>query len=211
MCVCVCVCVCVSLFQFKRMLNRELTHLSEMSRSGNQVSEFISSTFLGEWWHREMDSPVRSRRKKKNVLVSWPNTRTHMFFFSKTLWVKVLTNLDIDVPSYQIQPHLIEYKYKINSETKCLLKGFIKLILTFHLCLTTDKQHEVEMPSPQTQKEKEKKNKPMSQISGVKKLQHSSSLTNSNIPRFGVKTETEDELAKVCVSLSRQRLCSDKK
>ncbi|GLD55497.1 cAMP-specific 3',5'-cyclic phosphodiesterase 4D isoform X1, partial [Lates japonicus] len=90
---------------FKRMLNRELTHLSEMSRSGNQVSEFISSTFL-------------------------------------------------------------------------------------------DKQHEVEMPSPQTQKEKEKKNKPMSQISGVKKLQHSSSLTNSNIPRFGVKTETEDELAK---------------
>ncbi|MEQ2200877.1 cAMP-specific 3',5'-cyclic phosphodiesterase 4D, partial [Xenoophorus captivus] len=81
-----------------------LTHLSEMSRSGNQVSEFISSTFL-------------------------------------------------------------------------------------------DKQHEVEMPSPQTQKEKEK-NKPMSQISGVKKLQHSSSLTNSNIPRFGVKTETEDELAK---------------
>uniref|UniRef100_A0A672JFZ9 Phosphodiesterase n=2 Tax=Percomorphaceae TaxID=1489872 RepID=A0A672JFZ9_SALFA len=91
--------------KFKRMLNRELTHLSEMSRSGNQVSEFISSTFL-------------------------------------------------------------------------------------------DKQHEVEMPSPQTQKEKEKKNKPMSQISGVKKLQHSSSLTNSNIPRFGVKTETEDELAK---------------
>lgn len=54
------------------------------------------------------------------------------------------------------------------------------------------------MPCPQTQKEKEK-NKPMSQISGVKKLQHSSSLTNSNIPRFGVKTETEDELAKVCL------------
>lgn len=34
--------------QFKRMLNRELTHLSEMSRSGNQVSEYISTTFLGE-------------------------------------------------------------------------------------------------------------------------------------------------------------------
>lgn len=30
------------------MLNRELTHLSEMSRSGNQVSEFISNTFLGK-------------------------------------------------------------------------------------------------------------------------------------------------------------------
>lgn len=67
--------------------------------------------------------------------------------------------------------------------------------------LHPDKQHEVEMPCPQTQKEKEKKNKPMSQISGVKKLQHSSSLTNSNIPRFGVKTETEDELAKVRLCL----------
>uniref|UniRef100_A0A3P9LK24 Phosphodiesterase n=1 Tax=Oryzias latipes TaxID=8090 RepID=A0A3P9LK24_ORYLA len=33
--------------KFKRMLNRELTQLSETSRSGNQVSEFISSTFLG--------------------------------------------------------------------------------------------------------------------------------------------------------------------
>ncbi|XP_067253421.1 3',5'-cyclic-AMP phosphodiesterase 4D-like isoform X6 [Chanodichthys erythropterus] len=91
--------------KFKRMLNRELTHLSEMSRSGNQVSEYISNTFL-------------------------------------------------------------------------------------------DKQHDVEMPTPQTQKEKEKKKKPMCQISGVKKLMHSTSLTNSNIPRFGVKTDTEDSLAK---------------
>lgn len=41
------VCVCVGL-QFKRMLNRELSQLSETSRSGNQVSEFISSTFLGK-------------------------------------------------------------------------------------------------------------------------------------------------------------------
>uniref|UniRef100_A0A3B3W0T7 Phosphodiesterase n=1 Tax=Poecilia latipinna TaxID=48699 RepID=A0A3B3W0T7_9TELE len=32
--------------KFKRMLNRELSQLSETSRSGNQVSEFISSTFL---------------------------------------------------------------------------------------------------------------------------------------------------------------------
>lgn len=35
--------------QFKRMLNRELSQLSETSRSGNQVSEYISSTFLGEF------------------------------------------------------------------------------------------------------------------------------------------------------------------
>lgn len=51
------------------MLNRELSHLSEMSRSGNQVSEYISNTFLGEhcstfWtdnshWHREHVVPSR--------------------------------------------------------------------------------------------------------------------------------------------------------
>ncbi|XP_077129007.1 3',5'-cyclic-AMP phosphodiesterase 4C isoform X2 [Ranitomeya variabilis] len=90
--------------KFKRMLNRELTHLSETSRSGNQVSEYISSTFL-------------------------------------------------------------------------------------------DKQHEVEIPSPTT-KEKEKKKRPMSQISGVKKLTHSSSFTTCSIPRFGVKTDQESLLAK---------------
>lgn len=36
------------LFQFKRMLNKELSHFSE-SKSGNQISEYICSTFLGEW------------------------------------------------------------------------------------------------------------------------------------------------------------------
>ena len=33
-------------FQFKRMLNKELSHFSE-SKSGNQISEYICSTFLG--------------------------------------------------------------------------------------------------------------------------------------------------------------------
>ena len=35
-------------FQFKRMLNRELSHFAESSKSGNQISEYICSTFLGE-------------------------------------------------------------------------------------------------------------------------------------------------------------------
>lgn len=99
--------------KFKRMLNRELTHLSEMSRSGNQVSEYISNTFL-------------------------------------------------------------------------------------------DKQNEVDIPSP-TQKEREKKKKQqtMCQISGVKKLTHSSSLTNSMIPRFGVKTDQEEPLEKELDNLNK--------
>ncbi|XP_041281723.1 cAMP-specific 3',5'-cyclic phosphodiesterase 4C-like isoform X1 [Onychostruthus taczanowskii] len=92
--------------KFKRMLSRELTHLSETSRSGNQVSEYISSTFL-------------------------------------------------------------------------------------------DKQHEVEIPSALAKdKEKERRKRPMSQISGVRKLKHSSSLATAGIPRFGVRTEHEALLAK---------------
>lgn len=35
--------------QFKRMLNKELSHFSESSKSGNQISEYICSTFLGEY------------------------------------------------------------------------------------------------------------------------------------------------------------------
>ncbi|XP_071360357.1 3',5'-cyclic-AMP phosphodiesterase 4C-like [Trachinotus anak] len=92
--------------KFKRMLNRELSHLSEMSRSGNQVSEYISSTFL-------------------------------------------------------------------------------------------DKQNEVEIPSPTL------KDKPMSHISGVRKLSHSSSLSSTSMPRFGVNTDHEDELAKELEDLDK--------
>lgn len=33
--------------QFKRLLNRELSHFAESSKAGNQVSEYITSTFLG--------------------------------------------------------------------------------------------------------------------------------------------------------------------
>ncbi|KAM9515922.1 3',5'-cyclic-AMP phosphodiesterase 4C isoform 1-T1 [Guaruba guarouba] len=92
--------------KFKRMLSRELTHLSETSRSGNQVSEYISSTFL-------------------------------------------------------------------------------------------DKQHEVEIPSALAKdKEKERRKRPMSQISGVRKLTHGSSLAAAGIPRFGVRTDQEELLAK---------------
>jgi len=61
------------------------------------------------------------------------------------------------------------------------------------LFICPDKQNEVEIPSP-TLREREK---PMCHISGVKKLTHSSSLSNSTLPRFGVKTEHEDALDRV--------------
>ncbi|XP_062034105.1 cAMP-specific 3',5'-cyclic phosphodiesterase 4A isoform X1 [Lepus europaeus] len=50
--------------KFKRMLNRELTHLSEMSRSGNQVSEYISTTFLDKQNEVEIPSPTSTEREQ---------------------------------------------------------------------------------------------------------------------------------------------------
>ncbi|XP_051556688.1 cAMP-specific 3',5'-cyclic phosphodiesterase 4C-like isoform X2 [Myxocyprinus asiaticus] len=51
--------------KFKRMLNRELTQLSETSKSGNQVSEFISSTFLEKQHDMEIMSPPTKEKDKK--------------------------------------------------------------------------------------------------------------------------------------------------
>ncbi|XP_068080368.2 3',5'-cyclic-AMP phosphodiesterase 4C isoform X1 [Danio rerio] len=96
--------------KFKRMLNRELTQLSETSRSGNQVSEFIASTIL-------------------------------------------------------------------------------------------QKQYDVELLSAACKEEK--KRRPMSQISGVRKLSPSPSLPPTCIPRFGVNTQHESLLAKELEDLDR--------
>ncbi|XP_030750546.1 cAMP-specific 3',5'-cyclic phosphodiesterase isoform X5 [Sitophilus oryzae] len=49
--------------KFKRMLNKELSHFSESSRSGNQISEYICSTFLDK--QQELDIP--SLRVDENV------------------------------------------------------------------------------------------------------------------------------------------------
>nr|XP_046246880.1 cAMP-specific 3',5'-cyclic phosphodiesterase 4D-like isoform X1 [Scatophagus argus] len=51
--------------KFKRMLNRELTQLSETSRSGNQVSEFIANTFLEKQHDLEILSPPPKEKEKK--------------------------------------------------------------------------------------------------------------------------------------------------
>ncbi|XP_070320322.1 3',5'-cyclic-AMP phosphodiesterase 4A isoform X2 [Odocoileus virginianus] len=114
--------------KFKRMLNRELTHLSEMSRSGNQVSEYISTTFLDKRNEVEIPSPTIKDREKQQA----PRQRPCQ------------------------QPPA---------------------------------------PGPQLQ--------PMSQITGVKKLTHSSSLSDSSIPRFGVKTDQEELLAQELENLNK--------
>ncbi|XP_027443175.1 cAMP-specific 3',5'-cyclic phosphodiesterase 4C isoform X1 [Zalophus californianus] len=55
--------------KFKRMLNRELTHLSETSRSGNQVSEYISQTFLDQQTEMELPrvTPMETPRPMSQI------------------------------------------------------------------------------------------------------------------------------------------------
>lgn len=54
--------------KFKRMLNRELTQLSETSRSGNQVSEFIASTFLQKQHDVEIVPATCKEEKKRRPM-----------------------------------------------------------------------------------------------------------------------------------------------
>lgn len=62
---------------------------------------------------------------------------------------------------------------------------------TCHL-LSADQQAEVELPKPPT----EDNPWPMAQITGLRRSSHTT-LPTAAIPRFGVQTDQEEELAKV--------------
>ncbi|GFR61573.1 cAMP-specific 3',5'-cyclic phosphodiesterase 4C [Elysia marginata] len=48
--------------KFKRMLNRELSHFAESSKSGNQIAEYICTTYLGGFrWIAETHTSYRKR------------------------------------------------------------------------------------------------------------------------------------------------------
>jgi len=65
--------------KFKRMLNKELSHFSESSKSGNQISEYICSTFLEN--QHEMDLPSQRSaeqdeiEEEKLAHTEWRNSR----------------------------------------------------------------------------------------------------------------------------------------
>lgn len=103
------------------MLNRELSHLSEMSRSGNQVSEYISNTFLDKQNELELPCPVPKSRERKRR-----------------------------------QGH----------------------------------HHH------QQQQQQQQQGGMMSQISGVRKVNHTPNISGSTANRFGVKTDQEEQLSK---------------
>ena len=72
--------------------------------------------------------------------------------------------------------------------------------------LLSDKQQEIDIPTlkveendPVKEKENQKeigKHRPMTQITGVRKLKHTNSFTGS-VPQYGVDTPHQEELGKV--------------
>ena len=73
----------------------------------------------------------------------------------------------------------------------------------YPVCVLADKQQELDLPTvtvEQVEPAKERpvtdKNRPMSQISGVRKLKHTNSFAGV-VPKYGVETPHMEELAKV--------------
>ncbi|KAJ8305583.1 hypothetical protein KUTeg_016128 [Tegillarca granosa] len=99
--------------KFKRMLNRELSHFAESSKSGNQIAEYICNTYLDK-------------------------------------------QQELDLPTFKVEDH-VENKNKEEAE------------------------------KPETKK------RPMTQITGVRKLKHANSFSGI-VPKYGVETARTEEL-----------------
>ncbi|XP_055712683.1 cAMP-specific 3',5'-cyclic phosphodiesterase isoform X2 [Phlebotomus papatasi] len=66
--------------KFKRMLNKELSHFSESSRSGNQISEYICSTFLDKQQEFDLPSLRIDENEVANITsASHPRSRSPRF------------------------------------------------------------------------------------------------------------------------------------
>ncbi|XP_037920812.1 cAMP-specific 3',5'-cyclic phosphodiesterase isoform X4 [Hermetia illucens] len=62
--------------KFKRMLNKELSHFSESSRSGNQISEYICSTFLDKQQEFDLPSLRIDENEATSNLPGYPRSRS---------------------------------------------------------------------------------------------------------------------------------------
>ncbi|KAK1796738.1 hypothetical protein P4O66_009753, partial [Electrophorus voltai] len=199
--------------KFKRMLNRELTHLSEMSRSGNQVSEFISNTFLGtrlrcsgllenkvevekdlKWKERghigKRGTPQRAKRAQElcrergGKALQKQRKGQNMDLERQEVFVESFTGA-----SYAVRREFLQAGSSVSESERERERE--------------NKQNEVEIPPPTPKaREKKKRQQLMTQISGVKKVSHGPSL-NSGITRFGIKTDKEDLLSKELEDLNK--------
>ncbi|VVC92845.1 unnamed protein product [Leptidea sinapis] len=96
---------------FKRMLNKELSHFSESSKTGNQVSEYICSTFLDK--QQDIDLPslqveenVERKQKKEKPRHSGPGTTMSQISGVKRALTHTNSFTGERVPRYGVEtPH----------------------------------------------------------------------------------------------------------
>jgi len=195
--------------KFKRMLNKELSHFSESSRSGNQISEYICTTFLDQ--HRELDLPSlqdaerdeptpaesshqhshhrsSSRKRDKSSSSSHSQTQGHPSLPASERFPVAST-------SGQTVPHQ-------TSSSKELYKQHSKPVQQ----LSTTIESPTASPDPTRTEHSSQAYPPvdtttssvassMSKILGVKPPLEVS--FEDTLPRFGIETPHEEELAKV--------------
>ncbi|CAG9785149.1 unnamed protein product [Diatraea saccharalis] len=107
--------------KFKRMLNKELSHFSESSKSGNQISEYICSTFLDK--QQELDLPSlqvdegseRQTKKKEKPRAGGPATTMSQISGVKRSLTHTNSFTGERVPRYGVEtPHEEELGRQLN-------------------------------------------------------------------------------------------------
>ncbi|MBZ3872395.1 cAMP-specific 3',5'-cyclic phosphodiesterase 4C [Sciurus carolinensis] len=263
--------------KFKRMLNRELTHLSETSRSGNQVSEYISRTFLDQPTEVELPrvTPEEPQRPVSEIsgLRGLPHSTSlsaatvprfgvqtdqegqlakelehtnkwglDVFKVAELSGHRPLTAIvfsifqerdlfkTFQIPADTLATYLLtlEGHYRADvayhnslhaadvaqsthvllatpaleavfTDLEVLAAIFASAIhdvdhpgVSNQFLINTNQPTEVELPRVTP----EEPQRPVSEISGLRGLPHSTSLSAATVPRFGVQTDQEGQLAK---------------
>lgn len=148
------------------MLNKELSHLSESSKSGNQISEYICSTFLGEFTFLFVvilcgGRPARFVMTTTGVVT--PRNRPSLCFNSNQKLFHFFHSINID-KQQEVDVQTFDNQPSGGPSTS---------------------SNPQRMRSPRT----------MSQISGFKRpLMHTNSFTSDRLPVYGVETPHEATL-----------------
>ena len=91
--------------KFKRMLNRELSHFAESSKSGNQIAEYICNTYLDK--QQELDSPtvkieeVQGKKKEEEPADKQKGPMTQIIGVRKIKHANSFTGM---VPKFGVEP-----------------------------------------------------------------------------------------------------------
>lgn len=150
------------------MLNKELSHLSESSKSGNQISEYICSTFLGEF---------------------------HVDFFLTCSGSEPLTERNRHSCTFNVERKSSANKMRKRTFTIPFSFFFINVDKQQEVDVQTFDNQPSGGTSASSNPQRARSPRTMSQISGFKRpLMHTNSFTSDRLPNYGVETPHEATL-----------------